>query len=76
MMIVVADTRRRVTLPTPAHAGDVFAVESPGQGRFVLTRLEKQRPSVKLVRKQGFLVASTGRKISMAQTRALMDEFP
>ena len=76
MKTVVADARRRVALPKPAQAGDVLAMESPSEGRFILTRLENPKPRVKLVRKQGFLVASTGRKISMAQTRALIDKFP
>ena len=75
-MIIVADSRRRVTLPKPAHPGDAFALETPGEGQFVLKRLEKPARKIKLAREQGFLVASAGRKITMAQTRALMDEFP
>ena len=68
--------KRRVTLPKPAHPGDAFAVETTGDGQFLLSRLEKPARKVKLSREQGFLVASTGRPITMAQTRALMDEFP
>jgi len=75
-MIVIADARRRVTLPKPAHPGDAFALEATGEGHFLLSRLEKSAAKVKLSREQGFLVASTGRPITMAQTRALMDEFP
>lgn len=75
-MILVADARRRVTLPKPANAGDAFALETTGEGQFVLKRLEKPARRVKLSRQQGFLVASTGRRITMAQTRALLDEFP
>jgi hypothetical protein len=75
-MIVIADSRRRVTLPRPAHPGDAFALEPSGEGQWVLSRLEKRAAKVKLSREKGFLVASTGRPITMAQTRALMDEFP
>jgi hypothetical protein len=75
-MIIIADSRKRVTLPAPAHPGDAFAVETIGEGQFLLSRLKKAAPKVKLSREKGFLVASTGRPITMAQTRALMDEFP
>jgi hypothetical protein len=75
-MIIVADSRRRVTLPKSAHPGDAFALETPGEGQFVLKRLERPVHKVRLLRKDGFLIATTGRKITMAQTRALMDEFP
>jgi hypothetical protein len=75
-MIIVADSRRRVTLPEPAHPGDAFAVEKTDAGQFVLTRLEKAPRKVTLKRKQGLLLATNGRRITMAQTRALMDQFP
>ncbi len=75
-MIIIADSRRRVTLPKSAHPGDAFALETPGEGQFILKRLEKPTRKVKFSRKNGFLVASSGHPITMAQTRALMDEFP
>ena len=75
-MIIIVDARRRVTLPKSANPGDAFALETIGEGQFVLNRLEKQAPKVKFSREKGFLVASTGRAITMAQIRALMDEFP
>jgi hypothetical protein len=75
-MIVIADGRRRVTLPKPAHPGDAFAIETAGEGKFLLSRLEKSPRKIKFSREKGFLVASAGRTITMAQTRALMDEFP
>lgn len=75
-MIVIADSRRRVTLPKPAHPGDALALERAGEGQGVLSRLEKRAAIVRLSREKGFLVASTGRSITMAQTRALTDEFP
>jgi hypothetical protein len=76
IMVIIADSRRRVTLPKPANPGDAFDVEATGEGEFVLKRLQKPLRKVKLFRKDGFLVASGGRKITMKQTRALMDEFP
>ena len=75
-MIIIADSRRRVTLPKTAHPGDAFDLETTGEGQFVLKRLEKSGRKIKLSRKDGLLIASTGRKITMKQTRALMDEFP
>jgi hypothetical protein len=75
-MIIIADARRRVTLPKSASPGDVFAIETIGEGQFLLSRMEKPVRKVKLSREHGFLVASTGRPITMAQTRALLDEFP
>jgi hypothetical protein len=75
-MIVIADDRRRVTLPKPAEAGEVYAIETAGEGRFILSRLQKPSGKVKLSRENGFLVATSDEPITMAQTRALMDEFP
>lgn len=75
-MIIIADSKRRVTLPKTARPGDAFAVETPSEGQFVLKRLEHPSPKIRLVRKNGLLIASTGRKITMAATRALMDELP
>jgi hypothetical protein len=75
-MVIVADSRRRVTLPKEVRPGDAFAVEETGKGQFILSRLEKKASKVTLSRERGLLVASNGRKITMEQTRAMMDEFP
>jgi nitrous oxidase accessory protein NosD len=75
-MIITADAKRRVTLPKPAHPGDAFALETTHHGQFVLTRLEKPARKVKLSREGGFLVATSGRRITMAETRKLMDQIP
>ena len=74
-MIITADARRRVTLPKPAHPGDVFHLEATGPGQFLLTRLEKPARKVTLSRENGFLVATSGKRITMAETRKLMDQF-
>jgi len=75
-MIVTADARCRVTLPKPAHPGDAFDLEKTGSGQFLLTRLEKPASKVTLGRENGFLVATSGKRITMAETRKLMDQFP
>jgi len=75
-MIITADARRRVTLPKPAHPGDAFDLEATGPGQFLLTRLEKPAHKVTLGRENGFLVATSGKRITMAETRKLMDQFP
>lgn len=40
-MKMIADPRRRVTLPKSVAPGDVFSIDEEGPGRFVLVRLEK-----------------------------------
>lgn len=78
-MIIIADARRRVTLPKSAKPGDAFAIEATGEGQFLLSRLEKPvraAGKVKYTMEKGYLVASHDKIITMAQTRALMDEFP
>ena len=75
-MIITADSRRRVTLPKPAHPGDAFDLEKTGHGQFLLTRLEKPARKVMLSRRNGFLFATAGHRISMAETRKLMNQFP
>ena len=75
-MIVTADEQRRVALPEPAQPGDVFDLEKEGQGRFVLTRLDKPKQGVRLERKDGYLVAVTDYMITQEETRRAIDEFP
>jgi hypothetical protein len=75
-MIITADSRRRVTLPKAAHPGDAFDLEKTGHGQFLLTRLEKPARKITLSRKNGFLVATSGKRITMAATRELMNQFP
>ena len=74
-MIITADDRRRVTLPKPARPGDAFDLETTGSGQFLLMRLEKPARKVTLCRENGFLVATSGKRITMAETRKLMDQF-
>ena len=66
----------RVTLYKPAHPGDAFDLGRRATGQFLLTRLEKPARKVTLSRENGFLVATSGKRITMAETRKLMDQFP
>ena len=76
-MKVIADRRRRVTLPKPVLPGDVFDVELEDGGRLVLTKMEKLgRPTAKLIQRGGFLLLSTPETISWEETRKAMDDFP
>ena len=43
MTISTADTKRRVVLPA-VKPGDVFDVQSQGEGRLLLVRLERPKP--------------------------------
>lgn len=43
MAISTADAKRRVILPT-AKPGDVFDIQSQGEGRLLLVRLEPPKP--------------------------------
>jgi hypothetical protein len=43
MAISTADTKRRVVLPA-AKPGDVFDIQSQGEGRLLLVRLEPPKP--------------------------------
>jgi hypothetical protein len=65
-----------MTLPKPVHPGDAFDLETTGPGRSLLTPLEKPARNVTLCRESGFLVATSGRRITMAGTRKLMNLFP
>jgi hypothetical protein len=76
-MKVIADGRRRVTLPKPVHPGDVFDVEQQPNGRLVLTKLVKPtRPRAKLVKRADLLLLSSRATITWEETRRAMDEFP
>jgi hypothetical protein len=44
MAISTADAKRRVVLPA-AKPGDVFEIQSQGEGRLLLVRLERPQPA-------------------------------
>jgi hypothetical protein len=43
MAISTADAKRRVVLPA-AKPGDIFEIQSQGEGRLLLVRLERPQP--------------------------------
>jgi hypothetical protein len=47
MAISAADTKRRVVLPT-ARPGDVLDIQSQGEGRLLLVRLEPPKPEPRM----------------------------
>jgi hypothetical protein len=75
-MTVIADNKKRVTLPT--RPGERFDLQAYGGDKFVLTRLVpvEKTGKVRLVKRHGCTVAVNGRKITQAATRRLLDEFP
>jgi len=75
-MTVIADNKKRVTLPTTP--GERFDVQVINADKFVLTRLvPADRPGkIRLVKRRGYLVAVGARKITQAETRELLDKFP
>jgi hypothetical protein len=60
MAISTADTKRRVVLPA-AKPGDVFDIQSQGEGRLLRVRLERPQPEpgMNLVRCLGAIAAAT-----------------
>lgn len=76
-MKVIADRRRRVTLPEPVLPGDVFDIELETNGRFVLTKMDKPaQPGAVLVKRGDLLLLSAPRTITWEETRKAMDDFP
>jgi hypothetical protein len=74
---VIADNKKRVTLPT--RPGERFDVRILGGGQFVLTRLEafRPRPARVSVRKVGrYSVGHLDRPISEAALQEALAEFP
>ena len=77
-MKTVADSRRRITLPPGVKQGDVFDVEQPENGRFVLVKLEKPKQiKARLVKDDdGLLVVRTSEPITNEMVRKALADFP
>jgi hypothetical protein len=75
-MTVIADNKKRVTLPT--KPGERFDLQAIGGDKFILTRLVQveRKEKVRLVKKHGYTVAVGARKITQAEVRKALDEFP
>ncbi|MGD0537609.1 MAG: hypothetical protein ABSC03_08185 [Verrucomicrobiota bacterium] len=59
-------------------AGGAIKVSLPGdpEGSLLLTPIRENRPKVRLVKRKGFLVAMSDRRISTAETLAACRQFP
>jgi hypothetical protein len=76
-MTVVADNKKRVTLPT--KPGERFDVQAFGNDKFVLTRLApvRLRPAKVTFKKVGgYTVAKTNHPIDMDAVNRALEEFP
>ena len=75
-MTVIADNKKRVTLPT--KPGERFDLQAVGEDKFILTRLvpAENNARIRLVKKHGYTVAIGKRKISQTDVRKFLDEFP
>ena len=75
-MVIPAQARKEARLNT----GDVVNVTPEGDGRLVLLRLEKPkptRPQIRLVRRKGrHSILTGGPKITGEQVRAALAEWP
>ena len=76
-MTVIADNKKRVTLPT--KPGERFDVRILGDGQFMLTRLEPSRPrpaTVKVRKVGGYSVGQSDRPVNESALREALAEFP
>ena len=76
-MTVIADNKKRVTLPT--KPGERFDLQAVGQDQFVLTRLAPVIPRasrVKIQRKEGFTIGKLDHPINEAALQEALAEFP
>ena len=76
-MTVTADSKRRVIIPS-ARPGDLFKIQTAGEGKFTLTRLEpiQDRPNRGHFEKRGkYSVFVTERPISLEGYQLLVHRF-
>lgn len=76
-MTVIADNKKRVTLPT--KPGERFDLQRIGDDKFILTRLAPvttRSSSVRLIKKDGFTVGKLDHSINEAALREALAEFP
>ena len=76
-MTVIADNKRRVTLPT--KPGERFDVQTFGDEKFILTRLApvETRPArVTFKKVDGYTVGGLGHPINEAALKEALAEFP
>jgi phage FluMu protein gp41 len=78
-MTVVADNKKRVTI-RHAKPGDRFDVQTAGEGKLVLTKLEpvsQSRPAkVRIEKRCGYSVGVLDRPINEDAIKETLSEFP
>jgi hypothetical protein len=77
-MTIIADARKRVIL-RGAKPGDRFDVQVPGDGTFVLRRLEPVKgrtAKVRIEKRGGYSVGVTDRPINEEALKAALADFP
>ena len=77
-MTVTADEKKRVILPS-ARPGDTFDVQLTGEGKVVLTRLERAQPEpaqVTVEKRGRFSVGVLKRPIDEEALKEALAEFP
>lgn len=75
-MTTRADSKKRIVLPA-ANPGDVFDIQSDGDGRFTLVRLARPEPKPRLTRTQclkAIAAAPLHPKLDWAALRGLTRE--
>jgi hypothetical protein len=76
-MTVIADNKKRVTLPT--KPGERFDVQSFGSDKFILTRLapvKSRKARVTFKKVDGYTVGMLGHPIDETALRKALAEFP
>jgi hypothetical protein len=76
-MTVIADNKKRVTLPT--KPGERFDLQALGEDKFILTRLalvQTHPARVKIQKKDGFTVGRLDHAINEAALQEALAEFP
>jgi hypothetical protein len=76
-MTVIADNKKRVTLPTTP--GERFDLQALGKDKFILTRLapvQIHSAGVKIQKKDGFTIGRLDHPIDEAALQEALAEFP
>jgi hypothetical protein len=76
-MTVIADNKKRVTLPT--KPGERFDLQSHGSDQFILTRLapvEPRKAKVSLKKVGGYTVGRLGHAVNADALQKALEEFP
>jgi hypothetical protein len=74
---VIADNKKRVTLPT--KPGERFDLQVHGKDKFILTRLtpiKVRSAKVRIQKKDGFTVGKLDHSIDEAALKEALAEFP